>query len=41
MIYLLLKWWTDNPFYNIGIATGNGIVVIDVDEGDGKAGKIV
>lgn len=40
-ISVIKKWWTDNPFYNIGIATGNGIVVIDVDEGDGKSGEIV
>lgn len=33
------KWWSDNPFCNIGIATGNGIVVIDVDEGEGKSGE--
>lgn len=33
------KWWFDNPFCNIGIATGNGIVVIDVDEGEGKSGE--
>lgn len=33
------KWWSDNPFCNIGISTGNGIVVIDVDEGEGKSGE--
>lgn len=27
------QWWTTNPFFNIGCATGNGIVVIDIDEG--------
>ena len=32
------KWWTDNPFYNIGAATGNGISVIDVDMGKGDDG---
>jgi len=25
------KWWTDNPNANIGIRTGNGLVVVDVD----------
>jgi hypothetical protein len=25
------KWWTDNPAANIGIRTGAGLVVIDVD----------
>lgn len=34
------KWWTDNPFYNIGMATGNGISIIDVDEGVDENGKI-
>nr|WP_325301982.1 bifunctional DNA primase/polymerase [uncultured Dysosmobacter sp.] len=32
------KWWTGTYFYNIGIATGNGIVVLDVDIND-QAGK--
>ncbi|MCI7692690.1 MAG: phage/plasmid primase, P4 family [Oscillospiraceae bacterium] len=32
------QWWTDNPFYNIGMATGNGISVIDVDMGTGDDG---
>lgn len=27
------KWWSDNPFCNIGCATGNGIAVIDIDVG--------
>lgn len=26
------RWWTTNPDYNIGIATGNGLCVIDVDD---------
>ena len=26
------KWWSKNPNYNIGIATGNGLGVIDVDD---------
>ena len=25
-------WWIQNPDYNIGVAAGNGLVVIDVDE---------
>ena len=33
------KWWTDNPFYNIGMATGNGISIIDVDMGTDDNGK--
>ncbi|OGS32965.1 MAG: hypothetical protein A2218_10285 [Elusimicrobia bacterium RIFOXYA2_FULL_53_38] len=32
-VFLVKKWWTDNPEANIGIATGeiSGIVVVDVD----------
>ena len=26
------KWWSANPNFNIGIATGNGLCVIDVDD---------
>lgn len=25
------KWWGENPDYNIGLATGGGLVVLDVD----------
>ena len=25
------NWWNNNPLYNIGLKTGNGLVVIDVD----------
>lgn len=31
-------WWTLYPSANIGIATGQGIVVIDIDEKDGRGG---
>ena len=31
-------WWDRNPDYNIGIATGNGLVVIDLDIKNGKNG---
>jgi len=29
----IMEWWTANPYYNIGVATGqaSGIVVVDVD----------
>lgn len=35
------KWWGDNPAANIGVATGkpSGVVVIDVDQKNGKDGK--
>lgn len=32
------EWWTENRNYNIGIATGQGLLVIDVDVKDGKRG---
>ncbi len=32
------QWWTTNPFYNIGCATGGDIVVIDIDEGTDNNG---
>ena len=34
----ITKWWTGPYLYNIGIATGGGIVVLDVDIND-QAGK--
>lgn len=34
------KWWTEHPMANIGMATGNGIAVIDVDEGVSNNGVI-
>lgn len=33
------KWWTTNPFYNIGLATGSGLSIIDVDEGVDEQGR--
>lgn len=38
-IGVIKQWWTSNPFYNIGCATGNGIAVIDIDEGTDNNGK--
>ena len=32
------NWWNQNPSYNIGLKTGNGLVVIDVDCKNGKNG---
>lgn len=34
------SWWTSNPDYNIGFATGDNLFVIDVDKGEGKDGDI-
>lgn len=32
------NWWNHNPSYNIGLKTGNGLIVIDVDCKKGKNG---
>jgi hypothetical protein len=32
------QWWTENSQWNIGIATGKGLLVVDVDVKDGKPG---
>lgn len=32
------QWWTQNPYYNIGLVTGNGLFVIDVDIKNNKNG---
>lgn len=32
------KWWNENPNYNIGLVTGIGLMVIDVDVKNGKDG---
>lgn len=29
--FQIRKWWNENPEANIGIATGNGLVVLDID----------
>ena len=36
----IAAWWTDDPEYNIGLATGegSGVVVLDVDVKDGALG---
>jgi hypothetical protein len=31
-------WWVENPAWNIGVATGGGLVVVDVDVKNGKPG---
>src|SRR5690349_5420763 len=31
-------WWTQTPAANVGIATGAGVFVLDVDTADGKPG---
>ena len=28
---IIRRWWNFNPNYNIGIKTGNGLCVIDID----------
>lgn len=35
---LIGRWWAINADYNIGIATGRGVVAIDADTKDGKPG---
>ena len=32
------RWWEENPKYNIGVAAGHGLLVIDADCKDGKPG---
>lgn len=32
------EWWSSEPEFNIGVATGGGLVVLDVDVKDGKDG---
>ncbi|RWD79736.1 bifunctional DNA primase/polymerase [Mesorhizobium sp.] len=32
------EWWGENPNWNIGVATGGGLVVVDVDVKNGKPG---
>ncbi|MER9685891.1 bifunctional DNA primase/polymerase [Mesorhizobium sp. M0139] len=34
----ITAWWAENPNYNIGIATGRGVTVIDADCKKGKSG---
>lgn len=34
------KWWFQNPNFNIGIVTGNGLIVIDIDIKNNKDGTI-
>src|SRR5690606_31011773 len=34
----ITEWWRENPNYNIGIATGNGTLVVDIDVKNGKQG---
>jgi hypothetical protein len=31
------SWWTQNPQYGIGLATGSGLIVLDIDGQRGKA----
>jgi len=35
----VIEWWTSTPGANIGIATGAGLIVIDVDRLDGEQGR--
>lgn len=37
---LIRAWWSERPDYNIGVATGGGLIVVDIDakpERDGRA----
>ena len=36
----IMDWWNAAPDGNIGIATGNGIVVLDIDVKNGKDGRL-
>jgi hypothetical protein len=35
---VITRWWTDHPNANVAIATGAGLVVIDIDTKNGKDG---
>ena len=37
----LTAWWAENPSYNIGVATGGGLIVIDVDPKPGVEGALL
>ena len=34
----IMNWWNINPNYNVAIATGNGLLVIDIDTKKGAKG---
>ncbi len=36
----IVRWWTLWPDANIGVATGRGLVVLDVDDKNGKNGSL-
>lgn len=35
------EWWGKNPYYNIGIVTGHGLCVVDVDDKPEKHGGLL
>lgn len=35
------RWWARNPRYNVGIATGNGLCVVDVDDKPERHGGVL